>query len=95
MFRSLYSIRARSIACPRNSTEPAVLAAFVLCFCSNLIFGYSAAHWSRSFRHALASSGYIKSVGVLQVLGGGLLLCDVTVALELLTFGPIIVNCCN
>ena len=77
----------------------AVLAANFLYFGSNLIFGYTSSPrptgLAARFCDALAASGYIKSVGVLKVLGGGLLLCDVTVALEPLIFGPAIVNCCN
>ena len=73
-----------------------ILAALFLYFGLNLVFGFAAiprpSGLAANFRDALAISGYIKAVGVLQAVGGALLLFDMTVALGLLILGPIIVN---
>lgn len=44
------------------------------------------------FRNAMIQSGYMRSVGALQVAGGALLLLDATTPAGLVILGPIIVN---
>ena len=73
-----------------------VLAAIFLFFGSNLIFQFlsvpSPTGLAEDFRSAMVLSGFLKTVGALQVLGGLLLLFDITVPLGLVVLGPIIVN---
>ena len=74
----------------------ALLAGIFLFFGSNLIFSFMAvplpAGAAGQFRATMASSGYLKTVGVFQVLGGLMLLFDAGVPLGLVLLGPVIVN---
>lgn len=73
-----------------------ILAGIFVFFGSNLIFGFMGmphpAGLAAEFRNAMAQSGYLQTVGALQVVGGVLLLMDATTAVGLVILGPIIVN---